>query len=53
LVIATAGGATISAAINYECNEPTTSLAVQVPNLVEGLNIGAGMATDQICNCRK
>ena len=41
-----AAGATISAAINYEFNSPTTSLAVQVPNLIEGLNIGAGMATD-------
>jgi len=42
----TAGGAIISAAINYEQSEPTTSVAVQLPNLVEGLNIGAGMATD-------
>ena len=25
---------------------PTTSLAVQVPDLVEGLNVGAGIATD-------
>ena len=42
----TAGGAIISAAINYEQSEPTTSVAVQLPGLVEGLNIGAGMATD-------
>ena len=43
----TAGGAIISAAINYEYNSPTTSMAVQLPNLVEGLNIGGGIATDQ------
>ena len=42
----TAGGAIISASINYEQSEPTTSVAVQLPGLVEGLNIGAGMATD-------
>ena len=42
-----AGGATISAAMNYEFASPTTSLAIAMPNLVEGLNIGAGMATDQ------
>ena len=42
----TAGGAIVSAAINYENNSPTTSVAVQLPNLVEGLNIGAGMAND-------
>ena len=42
----TAGGATISAAINYQNNSPTTSLAIQLPNLVEGLNVGAGIATD-------
>jgi outer membrane protein OmpU len=42
----TAGGATISGAINYENNSPTTSLAIQLPNLVEGFNIGAGIATD-------
>ena len=45
--ITTMGGAIVSAAINYEFNSPTTSIAVQLPNLVEGLNIGAGMATDQ------
>ncbi|MDB4153733.1 porin [Candidatus Pelagibacter sp.] len=43
----TAGGAIISASINYEQTSPTTSVAVQLPGLVEGLNIGAGMATDQ------
>ena len=42
----TAGGAIISAAINYEQSEPTTSVAIQLPGLVEGLNVGAGMATD-------
>ena len=41
------GGATISAAMNYEFAAPTTSLAIAMPNLVEGLNIGAGIATDQ------
>ena len=42
----TAGGAIISASMNYEQSEPTTSIAIQLPGLVEGLNIGAGMATD-------
>ena len=42
----TMGGAIVSAAINYENNSPTTSVAVQLPNLVEGLNIGAGIASD-------
>ena len=42
----TAGGAIISAAINYEQNSPTTSIAIQLPNLVEGLNIGGGIASD-------
>ena len=41
------GGATISAAMNYEFAAPTTSLAIAMPGLVEGLNIGAGIATDQ------
>jgi len=41
-----AGGATISASIDYAQNTPTTSLAIQLPNLVEGLNVGAGIATD-------
>jgi outer membrane protein OmpU len=43
----TAGGMTITAAANYEFSAPTTSIAVQMPNLVEGLNIGGGLATDQ------
>ena len=42
-----AGGATISAAVNYEFAGATTSLAIAMPNLVEGLNIGVGIATDQ------
>ena len=42
----TAGGAIVSAAINYEQNSPTTSIAIQLPNLVEGLNIGGGIASD-------
>ena len=42
-----AGGATISAQMDFAQNSPTTSLAIQMPNLVEGLNIGAGIATDQ------
>jgi outer membrane protein OmpU len=41
----TAGGATVSAAINFEQNSPTTSLAVSMP-VMEGLEIGAGIATD-------
>ena len=43
----TQGGAIISAALNYEFASPTTSIAIQLPNLVEGLNIGAGLASDQ------
>ena len=43
----TQGGAIISAAMNYEFASPTTSIAIQLPNLVEGLNIGAGLASDQ------
>ena len=43
----TQGGAIISAAINYEFASPTTSIAIQLPNLVDGLNIGAGLASDQ------
>ena len=42
----TAGGATISAAADFNNNSATTSLAIQMPNLVEGFNIGAGIATD-------
>jgi outer membrane protein OmpU len=41
-----AGGAVISAAMNYAENSPTTSAAIQLPGLVEGLNIGGGLATD-------
>ena len=33
--------------MNYEFNSPTTSIAVQMPGLIDGLNIGAGIATDQ------
>ncbi len=40
------GGASISAAIDYQQNSPTTSIAVSMP-LVDGLEVGAGMATDQ------
>jgi outer membrane protein OmpU len=43
----TAGGAIISASMNYEQNSPTTSIAVQLPGLIDGLNVGAGIATDQ------
>jgi outer membrane protein OmpU len=41
-----AGVAIVSAAMNYENNSPTTSAAIQIPGLVEGLNIGGGLATD-------
>jgi len=41
-----AGMAIVSAAMNYENNSPTTSVAIQIPGLVEGLNIGGGLATD-------
>jgi outer membrane protein OmpU len=41
-----AGMAIVSAAMNYENNSPTTSVAIQLPGLVEGLNIGGGLATD-------
>jgi outer membrane protein OmpU len=41
------GGAILSAAMNYAENSPTTSAAIQLPNLVEGLNIGGGLAVDQ------
>ena len=33
--------------MKYEQTSPTTSIAVQLPNLVEGFNIGAGVASDQ------
>ena len=41
-----AAGATISGSIDFQQNSPTTSLAVSMP-VMEGLEIGAGMATDQ------
>ena len=41
-----AAGATISAAMSYDQNSPSTSLAVSMP-LMEGLEVGAGIATDQ------
>ena len=42
----TMGGATVSASMDYQQNSPTTSIAVSMP-LVEGLEVGAGVATDQ------
>ncbi|MBD1134565.1 porin [Pelagibacterales bacterium SAG-MED48] len=39
-------GATISAAIDYQQSSPTTSLAVSMA-VMEGFEVGAGMATDQ------
>ena len=42
----TMGGATVSASMDYQQNSPTTSLAVSMP-LMDGLEIGAGIATDQ------
>jgi outer membrane protein OmpU len=42
----TAGGATISASMNYENTSPTTSIAVSMP-VMEGLEIGGGLATDK------
>jgi outer membrane protein OmpU len=44
--ITTAGGATVSAAMNYENQSPTTSIAVSMP-VMEGLEIGGGLATDK------
>jgi outer membrane protein OmpU len=41
-----AAGATISAAADYQNNTPTTSVAIKLDGLVEGLNIGGGLATD-------
>ena len=40
------GGTTISAAMSYDVNTPSTSIAVSFTG-VEGLNVGAGLATDQ------
>ena len=42
-----AGVATISAAASHAFGAMTTSAAVQVSGLVDGLNVGAGLATDQ------
>ena len=42
----TFGGANVSAAIDYQQSSPTTSLAVSM-DLMDGLQIGAGIATDQ------
>ena len=42
-----AGVATISAAASHAFGAMTTSAAVQVSGLVDGLNVGAGVATDQ------
>ena len=39
-------GATFTAAMNYEQTEPTTSAAISMA-VMEGLEVGAGMATDQ------
>ena len=41
----TAAGATITAAMNYEQSEPTTSVAVSY-TVMDGLEIGGGLATD-------
>ena len=41
------GGATISAALDYQQTSPTTSLALSFPVMETGLEVGAGMATDQ------
>ena len=41
----TAAGATITAAMNYEQTEPTTSVAVSY-TVMDGLEIGGGLATD-------
>ena len=41
-----AAGATISAAADYQNNTPTTSIAIKLDGLVEGLNIGGGLASD-------
>ena len=42
----TIGGATISAAMDYAQNSPTTSLAISMSPM-EGFEVGAGIATDQ------
>ena len=40
------GGATVSAALDYQQSSPTTSIAVSMP-VMDGLEVGVGMATDQ------
>jgi outer membrane protein OmpU len=42
----TIGGATVSAALDYQQSSPTTSLAVSMP-VMDGLEVGVGIATDQ------
>ena len=41
-----AAGATVSAAADFQNNTATTSMAIKLDGLVEGLNIGAGLASD-------
>ena len=41
-----AGGATVSAAADFQGNTATTSMAIKLDGLVEGLNIGGGLASD-------
>jgi len=41
-----AGGATVSAAADFQGNTATTSMAIKLDGLVEGLNVGAGLASD-------
>ena len=42
----TVGGTTVSAAMSYDQNSPSTSVAVSYTG-VEGLNVGFGLGTDQ------
>ena len=42
----TFGGVSLSAAIDYQQSSPTTSLAVSM-DVMDGLQVGAGIATDQ------
>jgi outer membrane protein OmpU len=41
-----AAGATVSAAADFQGNTATTSMAIKLDGLVEGLNIGGGLAND-------
>ena len=41
-----AAGATVSAAADFQNNTATTSMAIKIDGLVEGLNIGGGLASD-------